>query len=204
MRASSSRAYPSGCSDRPSGTSSRIRGVAAAGSGAAPDNPTPAALGEGPLRSRRTRVRFPPPPRLPDLYSRRSGGFRSRRSRPQDKDRRQRFEERGRWHARYRAGERARSVAAHGRGPPREPGIDEGCRREARGVGGQGRRGGGPGSWASTAQAHWSDWAPHPREVGQLQHPFGRLSAFDDPDDRLAWGAPVGGERFGRFGQSPY
>jgi len=31
-----------------------------------------------------------------------------------------------------------------------------------------------------------------------------RLSAFGDPDDRLAGGAPVGGERSRRFGERPY
>ena len=40
-----------------------LRGDIAAGSCAAPDNPLPAALGEGLLRLRRTRVRIPPPPR---------------------------------------------------------------------------------------------------------------------------------------------
>src|SRR5580658_10313767 len=40
-----------------------LRGDIAAGSCAAPDNPLPAALGEGLLRLRRTRVRPPPPPR---------------------------------------------------------------------------------------------------------------------------------------------
>src|SRR5271157_3800906 len=37
-----------------------------------------------------------------------------------------------------------------------------------------------------------------------LGHPFGRLSAFGDPDDRLAGGAPVGGERSRRFSERPY
>lgn len=31
-----------------------------------------------------------------------------------------------------------------------------------------------------------------------------RLSAFGDPDDRLAGGASVGGERSGRFGKRAY
>ena len=49
-----------------------LRGGIAAGSCAAPDNPLPAALGEGLLRLRRTRVRIPPPPRAVRLHSCRS------------------------------------------------------------------------------------------------------------------------------------
>ena len=45
------------------GQLSRLRGGDAVGSSAAPDNPPPTALGEGPRRSQRTRVRYPPPPR---------------------------------------------------------------------------------------------------------------------------------------------
>ncbi len=50
-----------------------LRGDIAAGSCAAPDNPLPAALGEGLLRLRRTRVRIPPPPGVPRLRMCRSG-----------------------------------------------------------------------------------------------------------------------------------
>ena len=41
-----------------------LRGGTTAGSDAAPDNPMLAALGEGLLKLRRTRVRIPPPPRV--------------------------------------------------------------------------------------------------------------------------------------------